>query len=131
MMAKEYFNKNFNLKYFYKYLPELLVCIFFIYILTAKAEDSPVSMGSEHQGDTIIFSGYKWVVKESSGKHTGPGNNYFSGSKENVYVDKVGKLHLRITNRNDNWYCPEVRMVQSLGCGKYSFYLDQKQCDSR
>jgi hypothetical protein len=78
----------------------------------------------EHIGDTISFSGFKWMTKDSNGKHTGPGNNYFSGTSENVYVDEQGKLHLRLTNRNDKWYCPEVRMLESLGYGRYYFHLE-------
>jgi hypothetical protein len=77
-----------------------------------------------YDGDTITFSGYKWVTKDSQGKHTGPGNNYFSGSKKNVYVDDAGKLHLRVTNHDDKWFCPEVRLIDSLGYGKYYFHLE-------
>ena len=91
--------------------------------MTTQAESSE-RRSSEHQGDTIIFSGYKWVVKESKENRIGPGDNYFSGSSDNVFVDKAGKLHLRITNRNDKWYCPEVKLVNGMGTGKYIFYLD-------
>lgn len=76
-------------------------------------------------GDTIKFSDYYWVVKNSYDKHTGPGRNYFSGSKDNVWVDMDGKLHLRITYRNDRWYCAEVRLTKSLGYGRYNFYIDK------
>jgi hypothetical protein len=77
--------------------------------------------------DTIEFSGYKWTIKDSNGRQTGPGDNYFSNSKKNVYVDNEGKLHMRITQRDDKWYCPEVRMVHSLGYGRYYFTLDPLQ----
>ena len=124
MIVKKYLIKIFNLKSIYRFLPETLVCLFFIYLFSVQAKDFEIKT-SDHYGDTILFSGYQWVVKESLGKHTGPGNNFFSGSKDNVFVDKDGKLHLRVTHRDDNWYCPEVRMVRSLGIGKYSFYLDE------
>jgi hypothetical protein len=75
-------------------------------------------------GDTITFSGYQWVTKDSKGKHTGPGNNYFSGSEKNVYVDNSGKLHLRVTYKDDKWFCPEVRLLSNLGYGKYYFYVE-------
>ncbi|MFZ7114201.1 MAG: glycoside hydrolase family 16 protein [Bacteroidota bacterium] len=86
--------------------------------------DSEIISGSKNVAGTIEFSGYTWTIKDSYGKHTGPGNNYFSGSKENVYVDANGKLHLRLTMRNDKWYCPEVRMQKNLGYGSYVFYID-------
>jgi hypothetical protein len=106
-----------------KYLPEKLVVLFGIYLFTMQAESTERSR-SLNQGDTIEFSGYQWVLKDSYGKHTGPGNNYFSGSKDNVYLDINGRLHLRVTYRNDNWYCPEIRMLKSLGFGRYYFYVD-------
>ncbi|HVM50372.1 MAG TPA: hypothetical protein VMU04_20255, partial [Candidatus Acidoferrum sp.] len=46
----------------------------------------------------VSFSGYDWWVKSSTGT-VGPGPNYFSDSTNNLWVDTVGQLHLRITNR--------------------------------
>lgn len=86
--------------------------------------DSAITTGSKNVSGTLEFSGYTWKIKDSFGKHTGPGSNYFSGSKENVYVDAEGKLHLRLTMRNDKWYCPEVRMLNNLGYGSYIFHID-------
>lgn len=97
----------------------LLVVFMTLFVHSLFAKKTP-----QNRGDTIEFSGYKWVTKDSYEKRTGPGNNYFSGSKENVFVDKEGRLHLRLTYRNDNWYCPEVQAVQSLGYGRYHFYLE-------
>jgi hypothetical protein len=71
---------------------------------------------------TISFSGYEWWVKASVGQ-VGPGPNYFSDSTENVWVDGQGQLHLKITQRNGKWYCPEVICKNSFGYGKYIFYV--------
>ncbi|MEO0311613.1 MAG: hypothetical protein RIQ89_1270 [Bacteroidota bacterium] len=74
--------------------------------------------------DTIHFCGYQWQAKESNGKITGPGRNFFSSSNNNVWVDEEGKLHLAITqDENDRWYCSEVRLAESLGYGTYVFNL--------
>jgi hypothetical protein len=67
----------------------------------------------------IEFSGYRWRMK--SGGLYGPGNNYFSDSAENVWVDQKGWLHLRITRREDRWYCPEIVLEKTLGYGDYIF----------
>lgn len=75
-------------------------------------------------GDTLTFSGFEWIVKDSHGKQTGPGTNYFSSSKDNVRVDEQGRLHLRVTHRNDKWWCPEVQMLNNLGYGSYVFHLE-------
>lgn len=89
------------------------------------AHSLPEAPVNHYAGDTLEFSGYRWVVKESNNRHTGPGKNYFSGSRDNVWIDEEGRLHLRITYRNDRWYCAEVRMINSLGYGKYTFYIER------
>jgi hypothetical protein len=105
-------------------LSRKILCLLIPAIVSFGMNASAQKKIPAYDGDTITFSGYKWVTKDSQGKHTGPGNNYFSGSKKNVYVDESGKLHLRVTNANDKWYCPEVRLLDSLGYGKYFFYLE-------
>ena len=71
---------------------------------------------------TISFSGYEWWIKASVDP-VGPGPNYFSDSTENVWVDGKDQLHLKITQRNGKWYCPEVICKNSFGYGKYVFYV--------
>jgi len=75
--------------------------------------------------DEISFSGYKWFVK-SSDSPVGPGPNDFSNSSDNVWIDKDGQLHLRITNRDEKWYCAEVGTKESFGYGKYVFTLESR-----
>ncbi|MEK7720157.1 MAG: hypothetical protein AAB347_11230 [Bacteroidota bacterium] len=83
--------------------------------------------------DTIIngqriltFSGYSWLVENSAEMTEGPGPNFFSDSKENVWFDQNGRLHLKIINRNNKWYCAKVTMIKSLSYGRYVFYLDSR-----
>lgn len=83
--------------------------------------------------DTIIngqriltFSGYSWLVENSADFTEGPGPNYFSDSKENVWFDQDKKLHLKITNRNNKWYCAKITMVESLSYGRFVFYVDSR-----
>jgi hypothetical protein len=54
---------------------------------------------------TIEFDGYQWMVKHGDEEKQGPGPNYFSSLPENVWVDSQGQLHLKVTKRNDRWYC--------------------------
>jgi hypothetical protein len=72
---------------------------------------------------TLHFSGYEWKVKSSKGR-VGPGPNHFSD--KNVFVDAQGRLHLRITQRDNRWYCSEVISQRSFGYGTYRFYLDTR-----
>jgi hypothetical protein len=89
--------------------------------------ESTASRTSNHDGNTkartLRFSGYDWTVKSSAGR-VGPGPNYFSDSSDNVTVDAVGQLHLRITQRDGRWYCAEVISTRSFGYGTYRFYLN-------
>jgi len=78
---------------------------------------------SEPAGPRVIsFSGYEWEVKANEDP-VGPGPNYFSDSEEDVWVDAEGQLHLKIVQRDGKWYCTEVINKESLGYGKYIFYV--------
>ena len=68
---------------------------------------------------TIRFAGYEWIVK--SGTNQGPGPNNWSDS--NVWVDQVGRLHLKLTKQGDRWYCAEVASKDRLGFGRYQFWI--------
>jgi hypothetical protein len=72
---------------------------------------------------TVQFSGYTWQVKSSSDV-VGPGPNRFSDSSANVWVDSLGRLHLKLTRSKGRWYCAEVVNTQNLGRGRYTFELD-------
>ncbi|MCK9638473.1 MAG: hypothetical protein M0R39_01080 [Prolixibacteraceae bacterium] len=83
--------------------------------------------------DTIIngqrfltFCGYSWLVENSAEIAEGPGPNYFSDSKENVWFDQNSKLHLKITYRNNKWYCAKITMIESLSYGRFIFYIDNR-----
>ncbi|MEW5956174.1 MAG: hypothetical protein AB1801_00500 [Chloroflexota bacterium] len=71
---------------------------------------------------TLSFSGYVWYVKASE-TPVGPGDNYFSDSPDDVWVDVQGRLHLKIVQRDGRWYSTEVYTQASLGYGEYFFSL--------
>ncbi|PKO22753.1 MAG: hypothetical protein CVU38_07720 [Chloroflexi bacterium HGW-Chloroflexi-1] len=70
----------------------------------------------------INFSGYTWHIKASE-TPVGPGPNYFSDREEDVWVDEDGRLHLRIAQRDGQWYCTEVVTEAPLDYGRYVFRL--------
>ena len=74
---------------------------------------------------TVQFAGYTWQVK-SSADVVGPGPNRFSDSAANVWVDSLGRLHLKLTRSKGRWHCAEVVNTQSLGRGRYTFELDSR-----
>lgn len=70
----------------------------------------------------LCFSGYTWLIK-ASGMRVGPGGNYFADKNDNVWVDDGGRLHLKITQDQDNWRCAEVISTNSFGFGIYRFHV--------
>jgi len=70
----------------------------------------------------LSFSGYDWWVKASTDP-LGPGPNYFSDSTNNIWLDGQGQLHLRITNRSNQWQCAELVSARTFGYGSYRFQL--------
>lgn len=75
--------------------------------------------------EKIDFSGYEWYIKAAD-EVMGPGNNYFSNSKDNVWVDDDGNLHMKIINKEGKWICSEIVCAESLGYGKYVFNVDSR-----
>src|SRR6202035_143854 len=69
---------------------------------------------------TLNFSGYEWTTS------TGPifragSRNFFDPA--NVWTDKGGALHLRISGSPGEWAAAEVNLTRSLGYGTYRFQL--------
>jgi hypothetical protein len=73
-------------------------------------------------GRTLVFAGRTWRVKGPG--YYGPGENHFSDSKANVWVDEDGRLVLRITYVGGIWYCAEVALEDALGYGEYRFKVE-------
>jgi hypothetical protein len=70
---------------------------------------------------TLNFSGYEWTTSTGPIFHAGS-RNFFDPS--NVWVDKSGALHLRISGSPDNWTSAEVKLNGSLGYGTYRFKVE-------
>jgi hypothetical protein len=71
------------------------------------------------QAKTIRFSGYDWTVRPS--ENGGPGPNHWD--ENNVWIDELGRLHLKLTHQNGKWFCAEIYTNQSLGFGSYQFQI--------
>ncbi|HWR38504.1 MAG TPA: glycoside hydrolase family 16 protein [Patescibacteria group bacterium] len=78
----------------------------------------PASAGWAENEKHIFFSGYEWEVKSG---YYGPGKNNWS--PDNVWVDKDGLLHLKITRAGDQWYCAELLSVDRFAYGGYLFQV--------
>jgi hypothetical protein len=68
----------------------------------------------------IHFGGYDWEVRQISSNWGGKLNPY---DPRNAWVDDAGFLHLKITHRDEQWFCADVRLNESLGQGSYSFTI--------
>jgi hypothetical protein len=94
----------------------------------AQARASVTVRRTDPAAPWLDFSGYEWVGK-SADAPAGPGPNYFSVSTNNVWLDAAGRLHLRITHRDNRWQCAEVLSFRSFGYGSYRFYVDSVMND--
>jgi hypothetical protein len=95
-------------------------------ISEGRETEVPRDRGSSCVGSrTILFSGYEWNVRKSDEPET-PDYNYFSDSSDNAWVDSTDRLHLRITQRDSQWYCAEVVIRPALGHGMYIFQVGSR-----
>jgi hypothetical protein len=83
---------------------------------------TPTTTAPTYQS-TISWSGYQWTVRNTNGAYSGPGLNTFSNSTQNVWVDALGQLHLKITYTNGKWVGAEILSQQSFAYGDYIFYV--------
>ena len=88
-------------------------------LIIAAAIIASLVTGAAAQAGTINFSGYTWEVRPAG--DGGPGPNHWDPN--NVSVDANGYLHLRLTQRNGQWFCAEVYTQQRLGFGRYQFWV--------
>src|SRR3954463_15767795 len=68
---------------------------------------------------TLHFAGYDWTVKSGNGLGPGP----CDWSESNAWVDETGALHLKISHTGGTWSCAEVETTQSLGFGRYQWWV--------
>ena len=97
-----------------------------VFLNSCKQSDPPpfqpvATVPSVTYTSTINFSGITWNIKTGNNNKLGPGPNYFSNSSNNVFLDSLGYLHLKITNENGKWNCAEVISNNYYGYGTYVF----------
>jgi len=68
----------------------------------------------------LNFSGYEWTTSAGPIFHAGS-RNFFDPA--NVWMDKRGALHLRISGSPGQWAGAELKLTRSLGYGTYRFQV--------
>jgi hypothetical protein len=107
-----------------KTISQNIFLIFFSFFLIAGNKEKVSSLPASER--TFTWSGFTWIVKNSDTNTIGPGPNYFSNSTDNVWIDNAGELHLKIIKRNSKYYCAEVKTIESVGYGTYTYYVSSK-----
>lgn len=100
----------------YSLLTSILLIILLITFPFNHAET--VEPPSLWKKGALRFAGLRWDVKSG---HYSPGNNHWSA--QNAWVDENDRLHLKLTNNDDEWQCAEIA-AGLFGYGLYSFYID-------
>lgn len=70
----------------------------------------------------IQFSGYEWEILQVPIDSFGV---MHGNSASNVWTDKQGWLHLRMTNEGGTWMGAEIFLTRSLGYGLHSFVVHE------
>src|SRR5690349_19034582 len=68
----------------------------------------------------LNFSGYEWTT--SAGPIFRAGSRHFF-DPANVWTDRRGALHLRISGNPGKWSAAELKLTRSMGYGTYSFQV--------
>ena len=79
----------------------------------------------DRPGRTLQFAGRTWSVKESPDP-VGPGANRFTDHPSDVFIDSIGRLHLRVTFRDGHWRSSEVVLLDEVGYGTYWFTTESQ-----
>lgn len=99
----------------------LMVGLVTLGFLVVQMLENPEPAPSQIINSPIIaFSKFLWTPRESQ-QLQGPGPNYFS--RENIYLDEQGHLHLKVDWVDGEWRSAELISTRSLGYGKYSIKL--------
>ena len=93
----------------FRFVPSLLLA-FLLPMAPARADK------------TIEFGGIRWNVRDE--KSSGPGPNNWNPA--NVWLDKSGWLHLKITppaRAGESWQCAEIYTDDTYGFGRYQWQI--------
>ena len=103
-----------------KYVPQYIIGIIIFLNYAISAQTNHKTNIFKNQNQTIMFAGINWQVKDSIGS---PGPNNWSNSSQNVWVDSLGCLHLKISKINNKWYCSEIISDKKMDYGEYIFSI--------
>jgi hypothetical protein len=92
-----------------------------ILVLTLLALSLPAAFAADPKD--IAFGGITWGLRQTAGP-TDPGPNTFSNSRDQVWVDEAGRLHLRVRKLGDEWLASELMAKKDSGYGRYRFELE-------
>src|SRR5712671_2628322 len=92
-----------------------MVFLTFLFLIVAWSGDL---RNGAALSQTIWFSGYNWVIRSGQGA---PGANTWVA--DNIWVDRHGHVHLKLSYHDGKWTSAEIIMTQRLGFGRYQFWV--------
>ncbi len=103
----------------------ILCCVISVFYISCseKINRSLPAQKEQPTPKVVSFSGYQWLVTHAT-QPAAPGPNFWSG--QNVWVDREGKLHLRLTKDpvTGLWNCASLHTEIELGPGVYEFFVE-------
>src|SRR6185312_16977575 len=84
---------------------------------------SPAAFGqtgdrNPQQSHILTWRGYRWKISNSRA-----GGGLVKGSFDNVFVDRSGNLHLKMSKANDVWSGAQLFSQAEFGFGTYQWVL--------
>ena len=78
-----------------------------------------IGFAMQISGKTLEFSGLTWKIRDDG--NGSPAANFWRN--DNVRVDEIGQLHLKIRRVGDVWTCAELQTTDKFLYGKFEFEI--------
>jgi len=88
---------------------------------TAKPDTSGTTSGAIQENGTLLFSDIFWNISESEGSLN---EEIIPTRKNNIFVDSLGNLHLRVSKENNFFYGAEIVADTLFDLGEFTFFID-------
>ncbi|MBI5759606.1 MAG: hypothetical protein HZA46_13890 [Planctomycetales bacterium] len=86
-------------------------------------EDTARGSGKAQAPKVIRLGGHEFTVKDSPSQGPGP----CIWSRDNVWTDDLGRVHLKLANRQGRFTVAEIRSAKPLGRGAYKWTISSER----
>lgn len=85
-----------------------------------KAKTISLASTDSKSNDTLFFSDIMWRISETEGSIN---DEIIPSKADNVFLDSLGRLHLRMTKQSGGFYGAEITADTLFDLGKFTFEI--------